>query len=313
MKWRPVMINMKPLKILPLTNMHRYHAAIARVMLGGVVAFGMAACGSTAPDTAAHDGASPRPQRIVSLNLCADQLLVSLADRTQIAGLTRNAADPEMSAVAGEVAGLRILGNAAEEVLEINPDLVIGMPTRRSAALGALKGRDYPSLDLKTARSVDDIYKGIAATAKAVGHMDRGAILVDGMKSALSDVPNVGRGRVAAYYQRRGFMTGTGTLVDDLMRRAGLVNLAAQIGKPSLAQISLEEMVHAQPDFIIMESSTATISDQGSEMLHHPALRGIPRLYLREAWTVCGGPAYVQAAQSLAQQIVRHDAGRAGG
>jgi iron complex transport system substrate-binding protein len=38
-------------------------------------------------------------------------------------------------------------------------------------------------------------------------------------------------------------------------------------------------------------------------MLHHPALRDIPRLRLPQAWTVCGGPAYVQAAQSLVAQI----------
>lgn len=291
------------------------HLTMKIMPLCGVMAWGLMACGQSAP-AAKQDGAvqapAKRPEHIVSLNLCADQLLVSLADRTQIAGLTRNANDQEMSAVAGQVAGLRILGNAAEEILEINPDLIIGMPTRRSAALGALKDRDYPSLDLKMARSLDDIYAGITATAAAVGHPQRGVQMVDDMKSAMADVPKVGKGRVAAYYQRRGFMTGTGTLVDDLMRRVGLLNLAEKIGKPSLAQLSLEEMVHAQPDFIVMESSTASISDQGSEMLHHPALRGVPRLYLREAWTVCGSPAYVKAAQSLAEQIGRHDAAKTG-
>ena len=49
------------------------------------------------------------PQRIVSLNLCADQLVLALADRGQIAGLTRNAAKPEMSAEAARAHGLRIL------------------------------------------------------------------------------------------------------------------------------------------------------------------------------------------------------------
>src|SRR3546814_19028202 len=36
------------------------------------------------------------PERIVSINLCADQLVLALADREQIAGLTRNATDPQM-------------------------------------------------------------------------------------------------------------------------------------------------------------------------------------------------------------------------
>lgn len=278
-----------------------------RLMICPAALLSLAACGPMAEEKVDHNAAAARPQRIVSLNLCADQLLVSLADKSQIAGLTRNADDPQMSAVAARIGGLRLLGNAAEEILDINPDLVVGMPTRRSAALGALQGQDYPALDLNSARNLDDIYASIIATAKAVGRPARGEAMVADMQRQLADGGATGQGRVAAYYQRRGFMTGTGTLVDDLMARSGLVNLALTLGKPSLAQLSLEEMVDAKPDFIIMESSTATVSDQGSEMLHHPALVSIPRIYMPQAWTVCGGPAYVQAARGLAEQIQQHD------
>lgn len=278
-----------------------------RLMIAPAAFLSLAACGQLAGEKSDDAAGSARSQRVVSLNLCADQLLVSLADKGQIAGLTRNADDPEMSAVAKQIAGLPLLGNAAEEILDIHPDLVVGMPTRRSAALGALQDQDFPALDLKSARNLDDIYASIHAIAKAVGHPARGEVMVADMQRQLADIGAVGQGRVAAYYQRRGFMTGTGTLVDDLMGRSDLVNLATKLGKPSLAQVSLEEMVDAKPDFIIMESSTATISDQGSEMLHHPALASIPRLYLPQAWTVCGGPAYVQAARALAEQIQRHD------
>ena len=55
--------------------------------------------------------------------------------------------------------------------------------------------------------------------------------------------------------------------------------------------------------FIIVESATDHVTDQGTEMLHHPALRDIPRIRLPQAWTVCGGPAYVRAARSLVGQI----------
>ena len=110
---------------------------------------------------------------------------------------------------------------------------------------------------------------------------------------------------MAAYYQRRGFMTGTGTLIDDLMQRMGLVNLAAKLGRPPLSQLSLEEMVAARPDYLIVESATDTVADQGTEMLHHPALAGIPRISIPQAWTVCGSPAYVDAARGMAQQLAR--------
>jgi len=234
-----------------------------------------------------------KPHRIVSLNLCADQLLLALADRDQIAGLTRNADDVEMSAEAAKARGLPILKASAEEILAIDPDLVIGMPARRSAAIGVLQGQNYWTLDLNSATSLADITSSIRAVAVAIGHPQRGEALVARMEAELAAIPQAGRGRVAAYYQRRGYLTGSGTLIDDLMHRAGLVNLAVRLGKPPLAQVSLEEIVAAQPDYLIVESATDTVRDQGTEMLHHPALEGIARISIPQSWTVCGGPSYV--------------------
>lgn len=247
-----------------------------------------------------------KPKRIVSLNLCADQLVLALADREQIAGLTRNAGDTEMSAAAAKTRGLPILGNSAEEILAIDPDLVVGAPARRSASMDVLKGQHYKTLDLKTANTLDQIYTSIRKTAVAVGHPERGEALVARMQADIARLPKPGTGKVAAYYQRRGFMTGTGTLIDDLMHRVGLVNLAAKLHKPAVSQVSLEEMVAARPDYLIVESATDTVTDQGTEMLHHPALAAIPRISIPQAWTVCGGPAYVLAAKGMADQIARH-------
>src|SRR3546814_14153033 len=81
-----------------------------------------------------------------------------------------------------------------------------------------------------------------------------------------------GKGRIAAYYQRRGYLTGTGTLIDEIMERAGLVNLAERLGRPALSRLSLEEMARSRPDFLLLESATRRVHDRGSEMRHHPAL-----------------------------------------
>jgi iron complex transport system substrate-binding protein len=245
----------------------------------------------------------PHPHRIVSLNLCADQLVLALADRNQIAGLTQNAPKREISAAATQAHGLHILGTSSEEILAIDPDLVVGMPARRSAAMSTLAPEHYPMLDLEMANSLADIYASIRKVAAAVGHRERGEALISAMQRDLAALPKVGHGRVAAYYQRRGFLTGTGTLIDDLMTRTGLVNLAARLGKPVLSQMTLEEMVAAHPDYIIVESATDHVVDQGTEMLHHPAIDDIERISIPQAWTVCGGPAYVLAARAIADRI----------
>jgi iron complex transport system substrate-binding protein len=248
----------------------------------------------------------PPPKRIVSLNMCTDQLVLVLADRSQIAGLTNNAPNRDMSAEAAKSRGLHILGTSAEEILGIRPDLVLGMPASGSPAMNALQGQNYRVLDLRIANRIEDIYASIRETAVAVGHPERGEALIAQMRRDLAAIPKVGNGKVAAYYQRRGYLTGTGTLIDDLMRRLGLVNLARRLNKSPLSQIGLEEMVAAQPDYLIVESATDRVTDQGTEMLHHPALDGIARISIPQAWTVCGTPAYVRAARSIADQIERH-------
>lgn len=278
-----------------------------RILVIAIVASAAAIFGLAAARPALETDQAPhRPQRIVSLNLCADQYLVELADPEQIAGLSRNVTNRDMSAVAGKVGKIHVLSGSAEEILTIEPDLVIGMPAGRDLAIAALSDQNYRVLDFKSADNYADIVAQIRQFASAVGHPQRGEALIKRMNRDLAALPRPGRGSVAAYYQRRGFLTGTGTLVDDLITRVGLVNLAGKLGKPSLSAMSLEELMVAQPDYLIVESATDRVTDQGTEMLHHPLLKDIPRLRVPEAWTVCGGPAYVDAARSLAAQIAQH-------
>lgn len=266
----------------------------------GATLVGIGAWAASPPKTVVVTRA---PQRIVSLNLCADQLVMALADRSQIAGLTRYAADPAMSAAAASAKGLPILRGSAEEIMAIAPDLVIGMPARRSPAIAVLKAKKYPALDIKSPDSYAAILRSIREVAQAVGHPERGEALVARMDRDLAGLHHARTGKVAAYYQRRGYMTGTGTLIDDLMTRVGVINLAGKLGKPSLSQMSLEEMTAARPDFLIVDTATDKVVDQGTAMMHHPVLTGIPRIGIPQAWTVCGGPAYVKAARAMAAGV----------
>lgn len=255
----------------------------------------------------------PAPQRILSLNLCADQYVALLADPGQIAALTPLSRDPHMSAVAVRARGLPVAPGRAENILALRPDLILASPFRPAEIAALLERRRYRTLDLPPAESYAAIVAQVRQVAGAVGHPERGERLVARMDRDLAAIRRAGQGRVAAYYQRRGYLTGTGTLIDELMRRVGLVNLAGREGRPVLSRLSLEQLLVARPDFLIIESATDEITDQGTEMLHHPALSAIPRLRLPQAWTVCGGPAFVQAAQSLVRQLEAAPPSQGGG
>ncbi|AGH50842.1 ABC transporter periplasmic protein [Sphingomonas sp. MM-1] len=271
----------------------------ALVLLAGAIGLGAVPAGAAAP------------RRIVSLNLCADQYLLALADPGQIAALTQFARDPAMSAAAGKVGDIRQSTGSAEEVLALQPDLVIASPSRRRETVAILKARNLPILSLPSAQSYADIVSQVRQVAGAIGHPERGEALIHRMDQALARLRPAPGAPVAAYYQRRGYLTGSGTLIDDLMTRAGAVNLAGRLGRPALSQLSVEEMVAARPDYLIVDGDGAA-TDLGTEMLQHPALAAIPRVHLPMAWTVCGGPAYVLAAESLSRQLSPRPSARYG-
>ena len=68
--------------------------------------------------------AADAPRRVVSFNLCADQLVVALADPEQIAGLSPYAADPALSVVAEPARQYRKADWQAESTILLEPDLI---------------------------------------------------------------------------------------------------------------------------------------------------------------------------------------------
>ena len=133
-------------------------------------------------------GAAPiqRPQRIVSLNLCADQYLMALADPSQIAALTIYARDPQMSAAAAKAGGLPVSRGSAEDVLALRPDLIIASPGRRRETMEQLKGRHIATLDLPSAESYADVVAQIRLVANGIGYPERGEQLIAHMAQQLA-------------------------------------------------------------------------------------------------------------------------------
>ena len=240
------------------------------------------------------------PRRIVSLNLCADQFLLALADPGQIAGITRLSHMANMSPIAAQATHFPAVGASAEALLAVGPDLVLtGWPGQAGAAVRAgLKAR---VLIVPPANSYSDIVAQVRMVADAIGHPERGAALIRRMDTELSAIPAPGHGRVATDYQRRGYLSGAGTLMDDIMRRAGLMNLATRLDLPPLANLPLEQLVAHRPDFLITGNGPAR--DLGSAMLLHPAIAEIRRLHLPGALVDCGGPSYPRAVRLLADQL----------
>jgi len=262
--------------------------------------------------TACWTPAQAAPRRIVSLSTCADQYLLELADPAQIAALNRFSHDPNMSWAVRKARAYPAIRGSAEEMLIYKPDLVFTSGFGTPAALAVLRSRNVRTIDLPRDNSFADILRTTRLIAAAVGRPERGEALIATLRRRLAALgPPPGKGRVAAYYQRRGFLTGQGTLIDEMMRRAGLVNLAARLGRPMLSRLSVEQLAIARPDFLIVENGDRVI-DKGTELLQHPLLSRViareRRIDLAEALTTCGGPAYPDAMRRLYAGVARADA-----
>ena len=259
-----------------------------------------------------RDAAQARPERIVSLNLCADQYLIELADPEQIAALTLLSQDAELSYHAAKAQNFHTIRGLAEEVLALEPDLLITNPWGESDTLALLAEFEIPTLTMGFVTSFAEIRAETRTLAAAIGQKARGDRLIEHMEAALEAGPRAPSGQAlnAVLFQRRGFTSGSGTLFHDVLARTGLRNFAAERGYKGVGRIGLEEVVGGDADYLILSEPVRPAEDLGTDLLLHPALRAIypeaKRLYLPQALIVCGSPSFPAAAAHLRAQLKTH-------
>ena len=172
------------------------------------------------------------PQRIVSLNLCADQLVLMLARPDHILALSRFSRRPSLSAMAKEAVNYPLTYGTAEEVFVLQPDLVLAGSFTARPTINLLRRLGKKVIELHPANSFEDIIGNITIVGEAVGAQARAARMITDLKvglQAFENRPEQFRPLAALYYAN-GFSSGTGTLVDAIVRKAGLTTLGKKLG-----------------------------------------------------------------------------------
>lgn len=254
------------------------------------------------------------PGRIVSINACTDQLLLALADRQQILAVTPFARDPNVSFYADRAEGLMTIRGDAEEVLKLKPDLVLVGSFTRSVTRAQLTARGIRVATFAPAQSVEDIRNQISEMASLLGQEERGRALIAELDAAFADLDRPSRPLRAIQLERRAFAAGADTLIDDIMKRLGIANAATELGIRYVGRTTLEAVLKAKPDLLILDSDDLGADDQGVALLGHPALeRLVPRnrrIVIPENQIVCGSPAVALAAKTLRDAVERMKSGR---
>jgi iron complex transport system substrate-binding protein len=230
---------------------------------------------------------------VVSLNLCTDQMLVLLAP-TKVAALSPLARDPALSFVAQEAAHLPVVRASAEAVLRLQPDLVLAATYGAQTTLGLLEQEGTPILRVDLPQDFDGIRKQTRLLAGALGVPQSGEALLAVMDAALGDLPQRPRRLRALVWEPRGLTAEPGSLMDAVLRSAGLTN--ASDGR----RVGLEALLRQPPDLLVVPS-TPEFPSLAAALLNHPALAGVRRRAIAPALTLCAGPFTAQAAVLLAR------------
>ena len=258
--------------------------------------------------TVSAGAADPPPRRIVSFNLCADQLVLALADPEQIAGLSRFASDPGLSVMAERAAAFPKLDQRSEATVALQPDLVLVGPTDRSSIRRVLAGLGLHVEEVGLVKDVAQARAQVRALAIRLGHPDRGEALVAAIDTAQARLrAAAGRGtRTALVVERRGYTAGPESLIVNLLREAGLTLPRGAPGGLG-GFVPLEQLLMLRPDVLVMHDSGRKPSDQGAAYLSHPALLALypwaQRLVVPRRLALCGGPAIVAALDFLTGMV----------
>lgn len=248
---------------------------------------------------------APPPQRIVSLNKCGDQLLVTLVDPSRIASVSPIATD-EFSFLAERLKELPANSGRGESILLSNADLVVAGAFESHVRRHLLARQGFEVVVLNAWTRLDDGKEQIRALSRRLGAEREGEGLIANIDAALARSRAIAPARRSVLVlQRRGYTPGDTTILNEIMQNMGLVPYSERLGLPHGGMVALERLVADPPDYILL-SETSGI-DQGSALLWHPALlAAVPpkrRLYVPAKLTICGGPSTPHAIDALAAEV----------
>ena len=253
--------------------------------------------------------AADAPKRVVSFNQCGDQLVVALANPEQIAGLSPYAADRSLSVVADKARAFPRLDWQAESTIALGPDLVLIGQNDRPVTKHILRSQGLRLYEIALIADIEVARQQVIEVAALLGHPERGERLIADIEAARARLHAAAKPpfRTALLVNRGGYTAGTNSLAVALLAEAGL---KAPPGSPPGygGYVPLERLLTLRPDMLVLNNAP-TQADQGSYNLGHPALNALyppqRRIILPPRYTICGGPALVEAFDYLAGLLTR--------
>ena len=263
---------------------------------GWLSAISLALAGCAEPPQAASPGAVPR--RVVSLNLCTDELLLALAEPGQIASVTHLAGREEETHLWRQASAYPLNDGTMEGAVAMRPDLVLTMGGGGGDRIGLARRLGIRTLDLPFPQSLEDEFAAIRAVAHAVGRADAGEALVSRIEALRRSAPQEQIDTI--------WVGGGGRTVGATGQEAQWMALAGYRQREMAGDlVQLEELLARPPSVLLRSDYRARQYSRGQAWLAHPLAQQIRggRTVTTDGrrWT-CMGPALIEEIERLKRE-----------
>lgn len=238
---------------------------------------------------------------MISLDYCADQFVIGLADRAQILAVSPEATQ-DFSYLRNAARGLPVVRPVAEDVLALRPDLVVRSHGGGPSAAGFFARAGIAVHQIGWGDDFDAVRTNVREAAAALGQTGRGAAMVARFDRRLAAVAKAGE--VETLYLAAGGVTaGPGSMVDLMLRAAGLANMQADSGWAAipLERLAVERPAMAAAAFFGTRSSVGDTWSAARHPVVRETLATVPVAALDGATTACGGWFVMDAVELLAR------------
>ena len=242
------------------------------------------------------------PGRVVSINLCTDQLAMLLAAPGQLVSVSHLATELQSSSMVDEAQAYPMNRGQVEQVFLMRPDLVLSGTYTQASTVALLRQLGVKVVQVPPATSLGEAVEQIRIVGRVLGQDAKANALADAFAAQIESARFQGDRRSAAFYYPNGYTTGSGTLANEVLELTGFDNIGADAGVTGGGILPLERLVLAGPDLIVTSQRYPGAS-RSEDILVHPALKAVQakagvELQSDADW-ICGTPHLLHAIAGL--------------
>lgn len=200
-----------------------------------------------------------KPQRIVSLFCYSDEILLELVDHKRILALSKWVHNPDISNSVEQAKDITLIAEPNPEfLLKHNADLVILSEGTQLDLIKLIEDLGIKVYVYKMPNSISEIKTFIRELAAVTGEKEKGEQIVGSMDEKLKKVISkisqkyIDKSKTALLYGYSGIKGGKGTIADDLLRHAQVINACNAIGIEGNMPTSKEHVIQADPDVLLV-------------------------------------------------------------